>query len=157
MATISTTDADEIRRHMAQIRRDLHQDVLGVVHGAEAATDWRRYLVAYPLVTIGLAAGIGYWFVPKKKSPRIQPLVQFVEKPAESLTSGTPEEKDEKKKVGLIGAAFGMIGPIVWRYAQGYAVQYAENWIAQQAAALTPSPPAQDPTPSRPNVSGRTG
>jgi hypothetical protein len=37
-----------------------------------------------------------------------------------------------EKKSGLIGAAFGMLAPIAVRAAQGYALKYIENWIAQQ-------------------------
>ena len=56
MASVSN-EVDEIRRQMAQIRRELHEDVQGVVAGAEAVADWRRYIRLYPWAAVGAAVG----------------------------------------------------------------------------------------------------
>ncbi len=58
-------EIDEIRKKMAQIRRDLHADVQGVVQGAEAATDWRRFVRGYPWASMGVALAVGYMIVPQ--------------------------------------------------------------------------------------------
>lgn len=60
-------DADEIRRRMAQIRRELHEDMQGVVAGAEAASDPRRYVHRYPWLFVVLAVLLGYLLVPRRR------------------------------------------------------------------------------------------
>ena len=45
-ATTQKNDVEEIRRSMAQIRQRLHQDMQGMVAGAEAASEGKRLLAA---------------------------------------------------------------------------------------------------------------
>ncbi|MEA2631568.1 MAG: hypothetical protein QOE66_1787, partial [Chloroflexota bacterium] len=66
MAT-ATNEIEEIRRQMAQIRRELHEDVQEVVAGAEAVADWRRYIRMYPWAAVGIATATGYLIVPKRR------------------------------------------------------------------------------------------
>jgi hypothetical protein len=117
---------------MAQIRRDLHEDVKGVVEGAEAATDWRRYIRSYPWAAMGVAVVIGYLIVPRKHRPttiQIAPsqLAQTV--PVEAAA-----QVEAKKGKSLLGSAFGLVAPLVFKTAQGYALQFAEQWLAQKVA-----------------------
>ncbi|MHC5544836.1 hypothetical protein ACYOEI_41915, partial [Singulisphaera rosea] len=65
MATV-TNDADEILRQMALIRRDLHEDVRGVVASAEAVTDWHRHIRNHPWLALGAATAVGYFVVPRR-------------------------------------------------------------------------------------------
>ncbi|MGE5755987.1 MAG: hypothetical protein ACM35G_09785, partial [Planctomycetaceae bacterium] len=62
--------------------------------------------------------------------------------------------KEEAPRKSLLGAAFGLVGPLAWRLAQNYAMSYAERWLAQQqqymAAAPPPSPSGQRRSPGRP-------
>ena len=67
-------EIDEIRRQMAQIRHDLHQDVSSVVSGVsdvvEEVTevmDWRSTLARHPYVLVGSAMLVGYLIVPRRK------------------------------------------------------------------------------------------
>ena len=47
----------------------------------------------------------------------------------------------EKKGKGLLGAALGMLAPMAFRAAQGYALQFAEQWLAQKLAEQVQSHP----------------
>jgi hypothetical protein len=128
-------EIDEIRWRMAQIRLELHQDVEGVVEGAEAATDWRGYVRSYPWASVGLALAVGFLIVPRRhRTP-----ATIVAAPA--LTDGGVQveiprrlEPERPRGRSLLGAAFGMLAPVVVRAAQGYALQYAEQWLAQKMA-----------------------
>lgn len=157
-------EVDEIRRQMAQIRRELHEDVRGVVATAEAAADWRRYLTAYPWVSLGTAFAIGYLVVPRRPRPvagtALQADLSKVREAVETTRQAVveaPQEKsgEAKRKKSLVGAALGMVAPLALRAAQGYALQYLEHWIAQQQAAHThvgpvptsPNPPSGGPGP----------
>lgn len=145
-------EIDEIRRQMAQIRRELHEDMQGVVAGAEAASNWKYYVQRYPWAALGLATVAGYLVVPKRRVSATETAEAAAEEAAERLGGlfrrarsavgrkaqvqtgePTPTEKKERK-AGLIGMLFGMVSPVVLRVAQSYAANYAENWLARQQA-----------------------
>lgn len=153
-----SNEVDEIRRQMALIRRELHEDVKEVVATAEAATDWRRYLTAYPWVTLGAAFAVGYWVVPRKHRPAI--VVTAVPAPVDlskvsavdttrqtvvdASKAGRKDTGDRKKT--LLGAAFGMVAPFAVKAAQGYALKYLEQWILhQQSQQAQHGPPPTHP------------
>jgi len=163
----ATNDVDEIRRQMAQIRRDLHLDMQGVVAGAEAAADWRHYVRLYPWASLGVVFAAGYLIVPKRRS-----VTRAAEKAAEAAvakTKGvrvqvptfetTKTAEKEKKRSGLMGALFGMIVPVAMRAAQSYASHFVEKWIAEQgdlgpAGAAGPGTPSSTKPPSNPRRPG---
>ena len=131
----ATNEIDEIRKSMARIRRELHEDVRGVVESAEAVTDWKHWIRDYPWASAAAALAIGYLVVPRRRktvkpaevaqavAAQIQPVVQQAVAPA-------PEPK--KKGRGLIGAGLGLLAPIALRAAQNYATHFVSNWIAGQ-------------------------
>ena len=130
-------DVNAIRQQMAQIRHELHQDVRGVVENAEAVTDWRRYYRMYPWACLAAAFAIGYLVVPKRRRKIPRDLVTRAD--IEKVREDVQEAKEPAKKAaskGVLGALFGMLVPVVVRAAQGYAVQYFENWLAQQQSLL---------------------
>ena len=133
MSTASP-EVDDIRRQMAQIRRDLHKDVQNVVEGAESVTDWRRLFRNYPWASMGVALAVGYLIVPRKRRPTTTLQVA----PAEIARFASVEPpaplEIEKKGKGLLGTVFGFVAPIAFRAAQGYALQFAEQWMAQKVA-----------------------
>lgn len=135
MAT-APPEIDEIRKKMAQIRRDLHADVQGVVQGAEAATDWRRFIRGYPWASMGVTLAVGYLIVPKRQ--KVVPTTIQIAAPEPSrfasIESVRASEPETKKGKGLLGTAFGLIAPVALRAAQGYALQFAEQWMAQRVA-----------------------
>ncbi len=130
------SETDEIRRHMAQIRHELHEDVQGVVKGAEAATDWRRYVRNYPWVTVGVAFGIGYLIVPRRSQQPVGTTVNFsqADQARPGVYSAPPAAEPEKKKKGkgLFRTVIGLAAPFVLRSAQGYALQFFEQYLAQK-------------------------
>lgn len=160
MATVSN-DADEIRRQMAAIRRAMHEDVKEVVATAEAATDWKRYLVTYPWASIGVAFGVGYLIVPKRHHRTADALKatqadltkvrEMVESTGKRVVETAKAQTDPPgRRKGLIAAGLGMLAPLVWKTAQGYALKYLEQWIMQQQAAALHAGPA----PAHPGYPG---
>ena len=128
------SEIDDIRRRMAQIRRDLHEDVRGVVEGAEAATDWKRFVRNYPWACTGAALFVGYLLVPRRH--RASTSIEAA--PAGIARLVAPERSSEvepkKKGKSWLGTIFGMVAPMAWRAAQGYVMQFAEQWLAQRMA-----------------------
>ena len=158
-------EIDEIRKKMAQIRRDLHADVQGVVQGAEAATDWRRFIRSYPWASMGVALAIGYVIVPRRhRATTIQVAPAEIAR-AVAIEAPKMPEPERKKGKGLLGTAFGLLAPVALRAVQGYALQFAEQWMAQRlaqqmqmhpdlaAAFGQQAPPAQGP-PGSPGSRG---
>ena len=172
MAT-EPNEIDEIRRMMSQIRHELHEDVQGVIEGAEAAADWRSYIRDYPWAAVGAVFAVGYLFAPRRRR-RPAPTIHLA--PAEVARSVgvepsrfaamAPEPK--KKGKGLFRTLIGMVAPLALKAGQGYAMQFLEQWLAQQmvqqsgplqgmAAAFgqaTQGPPPQAP-PRSPYSPGR--
>jgi hypothetical protein len=163
---------------MAQIRRELHEDIQMVVAGAESASDWRHYVRRYPWAALGLTMVVGYLVVPRRRptSHRIaEETVEDLEtffrkrprtKPAETDAKAEAKAEKKEKKAGLFGMLFGMLSPIALRAAQSYAAGYVENWIAQQQThGLGPLGPMAGPGPGakpgpgvgRPPGPGRPG
>lgn len=150
MAT-ANHEVDEIRRQMAQIRRELHEDMQGVVAGAEAASDWKYYVQRYPWAALGLAAALGYFVVPRRRRSSAELAERAAEQAAEKVKDAVktaksaprgvrvevgPDRAEKKeRKAGLIGMVFGMVTPVLLKVAQSYAVNFAENWLLQQQAA----------------------
>ena len=142
MASVSN-EVDGIRRQMAQIRRELHEDVQGVVAGAEAVADWRRYIRLYPWAAVGAAACLGYLIAPRRHRQTPPITVQVTPAAAAAPVQATAREGKaesavtvkKEKRAGLAGTLFGLLAPMAWKAAQNYAMSFAEQWIAQQAAA----------------------
>lgn len=165
-------EINDIRRQMGQIRRELHEDIQGVVAGAEAVTDWRRYVRLYPWPSVAAAAVVGYLIVPKRRKS-VTEVVEEVA-PVSKKVVAAPTETKKEKRAGMVGTLFGLLMPIGVKVAQSYATNFLENWITQQGMAgaipgflpggpdgpggpTSPSPgggPApghHSPGPSRPN------
>ncbi len=147
---------------MAQVRRELHEDMQGVVAGAEAASDWHYYVRRYPWLALGVAVVAGYVIVPKRRRTiaetadavaeqtveRVKAAAQDMKRGAEKAakaSAGPTESEKRERKTGLLGMAFGMIAPIALRAAQSYAANLVEGLIAQQTAGLGPMPPTGMP------------
>jgi hypothetical protein len=160
----ATDDIEEIRRRMAQIRRELHEDVKEVVEGAEEVTDWRRYVKLYPWAATGAAFATGYLIVPKRRRsvPRDVARQSDVAEVREELRQARePEPEAKKRRKSLIGAALGMLAPLALRAAKNYAMGYMEQWIVQkQQEYMTAAgpPPGAPQSPDRPGQGpGRPG
>lgn len=152
VSTVST-EVDEVRRQMGQIRRELHEDVREVVASAEAATDWKHYLTLYPWVSLGLAFAAGYLVVPRRHKPspagvatqadlsQVRQAVESTRQTLVDVAKGKDPKSAAERKGTLIGAAFGMIAPLAVRAVQGYAMKYLEQWINQQQMNLLQAGP----------------
>jgi hypothetical protein len=130
-------EATEIQREMARIRVELHEDMQGVVAGAEAVASWHRFVKHYPWPSLAVGFAIGYLIVPRKRRSATRTgeaaAHAVVDEVREAVGRPRLAEKAKPRR-GLFGMLFGFVGPIALRAAQGYAVQYVENWILQQAA-----------------------
>jgi hypothetical protein len=153
-------EADEIRRQMAEIRSQLHEDVREVVNVATSATDWRSYIRGHAWLAIGVAFASGYLLVPR----RSRPTTVVVQPPEVDMRNLQAAEKAQKpRRLPLLRWLLGAIGPIAVRAAQSYALNHVENLLANQQTGPPPeavsrrSSPAQTSRPEGRGFAARGG
>lgn len=59
--------AEEIRRAMAEVRRDVDANTAEVFNHAREMADWRYHVRKYPKLSLAAAAALGYLVVPAKR------------------------------------------------------------------------------------------
>ena len=124
----SSVEISELQRRMAQIRREMHEDVQGAVRGAQSLTDWRSIVGSHPWAALGVAIGVGYLLVPHRKAePQSTP--GFACSTAHAVRR---ELRRPRKAVGVptdrCGAS-ACLPRFLIRAAQNYALNYLEQWL----------------------------
>jgi len=140
--------AQQIRRRMALIRRELNQDVEQVEKSAKTLMNWRYYTSNYPWACVGVAAVLGYLVVPRKLEIH-SPDPKTVEKLAKKHHLVVEQKPKAEAKGGLVGAAFSFISGIVLKTAMAQ--------LGHQLAAVMDrkhKPEDTPESPSRPPVRG---
>jgi len=126
------SEIDDIRRQMAQIRHDLHQDVSSVVGGvSEVVTevsevmDWRSVLRSHPYLLTGAAMAAGYLLVPRRAK-----VVTPQRNSNHYISTPTQEEPVLRKKpFRPMSWAINLLWPIATQAAQSYAMIWIENQL----------------------------
>jgi hypothetical protein len=128
----NSTDIEDIQRRMAQLRHDMHEEVLVAVKGARSLTDWRSLARNHPLVTLGVATAIGYVIVPRRRSEA--PTIVAVNATAPEVAALAEVQKPSERTAGtawsIMGTVFNLVAPIIVRAAQNYSMQYIEGLLA---------------------------
>jgi hypothetical protein len=141
----SDDSAEDIRRRMAELRRELSSDVREVSRSARVMTDWRFYVRRFPLATAAIALAAGYMLVPKKKevkviSPDPDALAEMFKK--EQLRVQTPASAKESQ--GLLKTL--LLMGITW------AAKTGMNYMGERVrtAAVNKAHEPSRPTPESP-------
>jgi len=133
MATANSTisaEISDIQQRMAQVRRQMHQEVQGAVKGAQSLTDWRTLVRNYPWLALGVAAAAGYLIVPKRRWET--PTVVALGTPVEVAPAAARDQPAQVRGAGwsTMGTVFSLLAPIAVRAAQNFALQRLEQWLA---------------------------
>jgi len=59
--------ADDIIQRMHAVRREVGNDVKGIVDTAKTLSDWRYHVRRHPWLCVAAAAGLGFLLVPRRK------------------------------------------------------------------------------------------
>jgi hypothetical protein len=142
MATAKSTAAEitEIQRQMAQVRRELHEEVREAVKGAQSLTDWRSHVRNHPWLATGAAATLGYLIVPRRHHEPVPTIVAMSPPTASAAAPLSATAEPKKTRLGVVGSAFALLAPIAVRAAQNYAIQYLEQWIAARPPGAGSAP-----------------
>jgi hypothetical protein len=136
--------ADDIRREMQVTRRRVRAEVGEVVHGARQFADWRYYPRHFPWTTLGVAAALGYVFVPGRRRvarPDPEMLDQLLHRHRLQLES---KAADAGKK-GAIAALAAAAGTALFRAGLTYATNQLNVRLNKAFAAQHRRPPEQPP------------
>jgi len=126
-----STEISEIQRRMAQIRREMHQDVQGAVKGAQSLTDWRSLVRSHPWLALGVAAAAGYLIVPKRFRES-RTLMSSTAPIAVAQPAGPRQSAGSARaEASTIGTVFSLVAPVAIRAAQNYALKRFEQWLEQ--------------------------
>jgi hypothetical protein len=134
----SSAEINEIQRRMAQIRREMHADVQGAVRGAQSLTDWRSLIGSHPWAALGVAAGVGYLLVPRRRSDKHSDSAYLAGALA-AANQAVPVDRgsdSRKAKSSAFGAISSLLAPVVIRAGQNYALNHLERWLAAHAFRL---------------------
>jgi hypothetical protein len=93
--------AEEIRRAMAEMRRNLDANTEVVMNHAREMVDWRYHVRKYPSLTLAAAAAVGYLAVPAKRQPPMA--VDAADRPLGPVTVKTARQSSLAQQ--LLGTA----------------------------------------------------
>jgi ElaB/YqjD/DUF883 family membrane-anchored ribosome-binding protein len=142
MSTSTTTGdetADQLRREMAMVRRELNADIKGVTAQAKELTDWRKYVKHAPWISIGIAAAAGFMVVPRKLDLETVDL-NTIAKLAKQHRIVVESQPKAAAKAGLGSTLFGLISTTVLRAAIGIGTQKITELMSSQQSHQTDSP-----------------
>lgn len=145
------SEIDEIRRQMAQIRHDLHQDVSSVVSGVSDVVeevsevmDWRSVLARHPYVLVSSAMLVGYLIVPRRKGKELD----RNDVQAASLVSAPATSR--KKGFRPLSWAMDLAWPIAMHSLQTYAMIWIEKQLREHFNLGPDIRPSDQPSDLKP-------
>jgi hypothetical protein len=115
-------EIDQIRQQMAQIRRELHEDVSSVVNGVEEVVGWTSLLRKYPLTSVGVALALGYLIV-HRRADRAG-VGQAAVSESQALANGLA-----KPRPRIAGRMLQLLWPIAEQAIQAYAAMWIQRQI----------------------------
>src|SRR5215467_10342479 len=107
----SDESAEEIRKRMAELRRELVCDVQDVTRSAKAMASPSFYIRKFPWATLAVAAGVGYMLIPKKKQvirPDMEALAELVRKNQVNINTSKAAEESQGmlKTLAVMGLSY---------------------------------------------------
>jgi hypothetical protein len=143
----SDESAEEIRKRMAALRRELVCDVEDVTRSAKAMASPSFYIRKFPWATLAVAAGVGYLLIPKKKQivqPDMEALAELVRKNQVNINTSKAAEESQGmlKTLAVMGLTY------VAKAGMNYLLQQLTTTAAKpkQQPEAAPSSPVDEPT-----------
>lgn len=109
-----TADGERIRSRMAEVRRELDEDVNGIVENARTLTSWRYYVRKYPWACMAGAAALGYLAVPRQYEIH-SPDAETLEKLARKNRLVVKHKPEVQARGGLVGGLFSLTSGLLVR------------------------------------------
>ncbi|NQV24172.1 MAG: hypothetical protein HQ518_07365 [Rhodopirellula sp.] len=117
---------------MSVIRRDIKDDVDGIVQNAQQLADWKHYVRAFPLSSLAVAAVTGYVAVPRRLEV-VSPDADQIAKLARQNRLVVSNSPASEARSGVASTVAKLVASAVLRAAIGYATMKVGSIIGQQA------------------------
>jgi hypothetical protein len=143
----SDESADQIRKRMAELRRELSCDMQDVSRSAKAMASPSFYIRKFPWATLAVAAGVGYLLIPKKKQvvrPDMDALAELVRKNQVNINTSKASEESQGMLKTLVVMGLSYAAKTGMNYLVQQMTTNAANTKQQPDAA--PSSPVDEPT-----------
>jgi hypothetical protein len=146
-------EVNAIRHRMVQIRRKHHEDVRGLIAGAEAVAGWGRHIAQYSGAALGAATVAALWLAARPGRPDTTRTIPSTSNTTTTaVTEGLVADTDRSKpRAKWLGGAWKFMLSVAVRAAQSYAAYQVDQWIIKQresmAAKLAPHAPASGAEP----------
>ncbi len=123
-----TLTAEEIRAQMRVIRRELRNNVQGLVSNASQMFDWKSYVRSFPWTFVAVAAVAGYLLVPRRK------IVTLPRETEQSLKSLSEEIRaavapPPKPQPSLISTILPVLGGLALRAGTTYLTRMGTSYL----------------------------
>ncbi len=69
--TIHLNDPPQLQEKMSELRVQISKDSERVAEQTRQALHWNYHVAVHPVVSAVIAAAVGFWRVPKKRSPKM--------------------------------------------------------------------------------------
>ncbi len=131
--------AYEIRQEMNRIRGNLPADVDGLMSNAQQLVNWRHYVRAFPWGSLGVAAALGFFAVPRRLEIQ-SPDAKTLEKLAKQNRLVIQHSPRGEEKQGVMVSMANLLGNMLLRAGIAYVGQQAGRVLGHQAAEADPQP-----------------
>lgn len=121
------TQADAIKRKMAEIRNELPVSADIARHRVQQLTDWKYHMSKRPLPFLAIAAAAGYLLVPSKRVPE-----RVVIHPSAMNPGVTQPEQSAPAKKGVVGGIAGAVATIALKQMTSIAAAQLSTLLTQR-------------------------
>jgi ElaB/YqjD/DUF883 family membrane-anchored ribosome-binding protein len=132
--------AEELRRQMRTIRREMGEDLEEIVGQAERLLDWRYYVRQHPWKLVGVAACLGCfvaWRLSKRTPIQAKPLQHAQILQGRPQQQARPQQLERTKSV-LLGSLLGLGGDMLLRAALNYTAEQMGKMLERRVAKDQP-------------------
>ncbi len=124
-----SNDSDDLRKRMAQIRRELDEDVETVVEQAKELTDWKKIVAKHPFLTVSAAAAVGFLIVPNRLTV-MSPDSKTLEKLAKRNRLVVKPKADVRNQAGVVSPIVSLLAGAIMRGGLNMAGQHISKLLA---------------------------
>lgn len=133
--------AEELRRQMRTIRREMGEDLEEIVGQAERLLDWRYYVRQHPWKLVGVAACLGCfvaWRLSKRIPVQVKPLQDAQISPEQPQQQVQPHQQPQRTKSVLLSSLLFLGKDMLLRAALNYAGEQMGRMIEHRVAKDQP-------------------
>jgi hypothetical protein len=99
--TIHLNDPRHLQEMMSELRGQISKESERVAEQTRRALDWKYQVAAHPVTSAVIAAAVGFWLIPKKRSP-------MIEKSLEEMRALVEQQTTKRKPAAGVGQTLAM-------------------------------------------------